>query len=66
MNKELKLCPFCGGKASVEDRVEYYIVRCNNRFLPNDDNILCPMNARTHKAATKELAIEFWNTRSNN
>jgi len=62
---DLLPCAHCGGKASYEERAQGWIVRCDRRFLPNDANELCPVNARTRDGLTKNEATTAWNTRAN-
>ena len=58
MNKELKPCPFCGGKAKLEHDVHYSYVRCME------------CHARTNYIGiasyhcSDDRAIEFWNHRA--
>ena len=55
---ELLPCPFCGGAAVREARLDCSIVRCINRHNG------CSVNMRTHKCATLSEAIAAWNTRA--
>lgn len=53
----MKACPFCGGSAVFEPRFDFTIIKCINRHNG------CPVNMRTHKAATFKQAQTAWNTR---
>lgn len=60
MNKELKLCPFCGGSASVitkeryDDATEnYFAIVCNNCY------------AKVPWCGKEKEAKKWWNRRAN-
>ena len=63
MNKELKPCPFCGGKAVInhdtmfgsDNPTEYYRVYCTN-----DE---CSMGCPDALFDSEEEIIKDWNTR---
>jgi Lar family restriction alleviation protein len=54
--KELKSCPFCGGKAKVGSRVgcgvDYYFVECTGCF------------AKTVSKLQRDEAVDDWNRRA--
>lgn len=55
----MKPCPFCGGSAVFEPRMDCAIIRCINR------NNGCPVNMRTHKSIkTFRDAQSAWNMRA--
>ena len=58
---ELKLCPFCGGKADVfcDIKKTYYYVECYSEI---NDYDCC--EARTAEYDKEELAIDSWNIRA--
>lgn len=51
MSKELKCCPFCGGKAEIRHNVLWYWVQCK----------ICGVHSKD--SANKDMVIEQWNTR---
>ena len=55
MSKELKPCPFCGGKAKLHKPLyEWYFVRCEQ----------CLIRTNEYLESTKAIAI--WNRRCSN
>jgi len=59
MSEALKPCPFCGGHAVFEPRLECSVIRCSNRLSG------CPVNMRTGKNhKTFDEARSAWNTRT--
>lgn len=50
---ELKPCPFCGGKAEMEDVGRLYFVRCRR----------CGVN-QDHLYHSKQAAVKAWNRRA--
>ena len=52
MNEKLKPCPFCGGKAYVDDPNYNYVVRCYK----------CRVSTAWY--ADKNKALKAWNTRT--
>jgi len=60
MSDELKPCPFCGGKAALEQLLENkddYMASCDN----DECLVTCVM---THCDSTRKEAIEAWNRRA--
>lgn len=57
MNKELKPCPFCGGKAELHACTEFAYVKCADCECRS--KIIYP-NA---EFCAKDLAVEIWNWR---
>ena len=56
--EQLKRCPFCGNKPTLQRYGLYdYAVECNS-----DE---CNINPRTPVCDVEESAIEIWNTRNN-
>lgn len=55
MNEELKRCPFCGGKVTLDDYTseKTFMVFCN----------VC--KSRTMRFTSKEIAMAIWNNRVN-
>ena len=58
--RELKSCPFCGGKAT------YHYSIFDNLYYINCENKKCGMLLRTQKNFVEKSAIKAWNRRSNN
>ena len=54
---ELKPCPFCGAKASLQHPGGDWFVTC--------DGLDCKLLPYTHYQRTREAAIAAWNTRAN-
>ena len=73
LNKSLKPCPFCGGKALIVDECRYrdlyddgcYVtyVRCSNCFARTNGVICGPYAARYCR---DEIAASDWNRRKEN
>lgn len=58
IKQKLKPCPFCGGKAVLEEQdmhVLPFLVKCGNDK--------CLVYAATYNKFTKKEAIEAWNRR---
>lgn len=64
MSRELKPCPFCGGKAEQKETYKYvglgksipqYYVKCGNSD--------CGLYVSTCNRDTKEEAVKIWNRR---
>ena len=65
-NPELKPCPFCGSKATLQSgRLDgthmTYWVQCDV-----DKGVLCPCVPYTYDCDTAEEVVEAWNRRANN
>lgn len=56
MTEELKPCPFCGKEAVIEERDDFYRVRCEN--FPK-----CPASICTPWFDEKYNVVEMWNRR---
>ena len=56
MSEELKLCPFCGGEAEVEDCRYGYYVSCQSPT--------CLVSPETGDYESKAAAIVAWNRRA--
>ena len=55
--KQLKPCPFCGGKARMNIGIAWYFVHCGN------DSNSCKVDCCTFSVDSPEEAIEIWNKR---
>ena len=64
MSRELKPCPFCGGKAVLKETYRYighgesipqYFVKCGNAY--------CDLYVATCNRDSEEEAIDAWNRR---
>lgn len=64
MSRELKPCPFCGGKAERKETCNYiwsgrsiprYFIKCGNKE--------CGLYVATYNRDTEEEAVEIWNRR---
>ena len=65
MSRELKPCPFCGGKAERKETYNYfwsgrsipqYFIKCSNKE--------CGVYVATCNRDTEEEAVEIWNRRA--
>lgn len=70
MNKDLKPCPFCGGKAvAFEDRYKKVVVICENcslYFGIKVENNVELMDGWLAVFNTIDDAVSFWNRRTEN
>lgn len=53
-DKELKPCPFCGGKARISLFLGNYLVTCDD----------CPGATFPCKGMTEKEAVKYWNRRA--
>lgn len=64
MSRELKSCPFCGGKAEWK---ESYKITGSGKLIPQYSikcgNERCGLYVATCNKDTKEEAVEIWNRR---
>ena len=58
MTKELKPCPFCGGKARLDNRFNWWWVTCTS------GRKICKVNASTILFDSPDKAVEVWNRRA--
>ena len=58
MTKELKPCPFCGGKARLDNRFNWWWVACTS------GRKICKVNASTIQFDSPDEAVEVWNRRA--
>ena len=60
-NIKLKPCPFCGGEATITNRVSFYSVGCTMDYM-------CPMNINHDLLlfVSEETAAKSWNRRADN